>query len=174
MDLYFIDTNGNLFVVPDAPGGYEPPAGAVPIDPPPGPGYVWHGEWVEAATILTPADIDAERDRRLSAGTTFADHLFQTDQLDRERIDRSRISAIAAIMGGAQKGDLRWHGQPVDFFWIAADNARVAMDAQTMVAFGNAVAAREGLLIITGNDLKRRLEAGEEIGDIGSDALWPA
>lgn len=118
--------------------------------------------------------IDAERDRRIAAGITFADHPFQTSELDRERINTSRISALSALLGGVQKGDYRWHGLPVDFFWIAADNARVKMDAQTMVAFGNAVAARQGLLIVAGNDLKARIAAGEAIPDITEDSLWPA
>ncbi|WAJ27138.1 DUF4376 domain-containing protein [Antarcticirhabdus aurantiaca] len=122
----------------------------------------------------TDADIDAERDRRLRAGITYAGNVFQSDDTSRERIDRSRISAIVAIMNGVQEGDMRWHGLPVDFFWIAANDTRVPMDAQTMVAFGNAVAAREGLLIVAGNDLKQRITAGEVIADIGSNALWPA
>lgn len=121
----------------------------------------------------TPDDVNAERDRRLSLGITFQNHTFQTDPDSRERIDRSRISAMAAIMGGVQPGDLRWHGLPVDFFWIAADDTRVPMDAQTMVAFGNGMAAREGLLIIAGNDIKKRIAAGEAVS-IGDDALWPA
>lgn len=119
-------------------------------------------------------DINAERDRRLGLGITFAGHPYQTDEISRQRINTSRISAMAAIMGGAQPGDLRWPGVDKDFFWIAADDERVPMDAQTMVAFGNAVAAREGLLIVAGNDLKQRIAAGEAISNIGDDKLWPA
>ncbi len=59
---------------------------------------------------------DAERDRRIAAGMTFADHPFQTSELDRERINTSRISALSALLGGVQKGDYRWNGLPVDFF----------------------------------------------------------
>lgn len=122
----------------------------------------------------TDTDINAERDRRLGLGITFAGHPYQTDEISRQRINTSRISAMAAIMGGAQPGDLRWPGVDKDFFWIAADDVRVPMDAQTMVAFGNAVAAREGLLIVAGNDLKQRIAAGEAISNIGDDKLWPA
>lgn len=122
----------------------------------------------------TPEAINAERDRRLGLGITFAGHPYQTDEISRQRINTSRISAMAAIMGGAQLGDLRWPGVDKDFFWIAADDVRVPMDAQTMVAFGNAVAAREGLLIVAGNDLKQRIAAGEAISNIGDDKLWPA
>ncbi|WP_427023052.1 DUF4376 domain-containing protein [Aureimonas ureilytica] len=130
-----------------------------------------------AARVPEPpsdTDINAERDRRLGLGITFAGHPYQTDEISRQRINTSRISAMAAIMGGAQPGDLRWPGVDKDFFWIAADDVRVPMDAQTMVAFGNAVAAREGLLIVAGNDLKQRIAAGEAISNIGDDKLWPA
>lgn len=133
---------------------------------------------IDQAGDPDPADIpkliDAERDRRIDLGITFSGKFFQTADLDRERIDRSRISAMAALMNGVQEGNLRWHGLPVDFFWIAADNSRVPMDAQTMVAFGNAVAAREGVMIVAGNDLKRRIAAGETIPDITGNSLWPA
>jgi len=134
----------------------------------------WRQTWV-VSNIPAPDDaaVNAERDRRLSLGITFQSHTFQTDPDSRERIDRSRISAMAAIMGGVQPGDLRWHGLAVDFFWIAADDTRIPMDAQTMVAFGNAMAAREGLLIVAGNDIKKRLAAGEAIANIGDNSLWP-
>ena len=146
------------------------PAGA-------GIGWLYDGKTFKAppagTNSPTPDDVNAERDRRLSRGITFQNHVFQTDPDSRERIDRSRISAMAAIMGGVQTGDLRWHGLPVDFFWIAADDTRVPMDAQTMVALGNAMAAREGLLIVAGNDIKQRIAAGQAVS-IGDDALWPA
>ena len=135
--------------------------------------------WVNVlADIPPPApatvdDVDAERDRRLNAGMLFSGVRFQTDDKARERIDRSRMSALAAVVAGAQGGDLQWHGLPVDFFWIAADDSRMPMDAQTMVAFGNAVAAREGMLIVAGNDLKLRIGAGQKIFNVGDDALWP-
>jgi hypothetical protein len=117
--------------------------------------------------------IDAERDRRIQLPFEFEGHLFQSDDLSRARIDKSRGSALAAAIGGAQPGDLRWTGLPVDFFWIALDNTRVAMDAPTMIRLGNASAANEGLQIVAANDLKKRIEAGEAIADIGADALWP-
>lgn len=119
------------------------------------------------------AAINAERDWRIASPFTFEGHPYQSDDESRQRIDKSRGSAMAAVMGGAQPGDLRWTGVDVDFFWIALDDTRVTMDAQTMIRLGNASAAREGLLIVAANDLKRRVASGEVIANLGDDALWP-
>ena len=158
-----------------APPAYDPAKQTISEGQPAQSGGTWRQTWT-VANLPGPTDatVNAERDRRLGLGIVFRGATFQTDPDSRERIDRSRISAMAAIMGGVQPGDLRWHGLPVDFFWIAADDTRVPMDAQTMVALGNAMAAREGLLIVAGNDIKQRLAAGEAIANIGDDKLWPA
>jgi hypothetical protein len=121
--------------------------------------------------------INAERDRRIDAPFTFSGVAFQADPVSRERIDRARISALGAITGGAQPGNLRWHGEPVDFAWIAADDSRVSMDAQTVFMFGSRLAAREGLLVVHANDLKLLVAAAEddaELDTIDIMAGWPA
>lgn len=126
------------------------------------------------------ADINAERDRRIDAPFVFNGVAFQADPISRGRIDRARISALAAILGGARAGDLRWHGQPVDFVWIAADDSRISMDAQTVVQFGSGLAAREGLLVVHANDLKQDVADAADAGnDAALDAIdimagWPA
>lgn len=132
---------------------------------------------IEQAGDPDPADIpkliDAERDRRIAGGITFAGAVFQTDDTSRQRIEKARVSALTALQSGVQAGDLRWTGVGSDFFWIALDNTRVPMDAPTTVAFGSAVAAREGLIIVAASDLKKRIAAGEVIANVGDDALWP-
>lgn len=123
------------------------------------------------------ADINAERNRRIDAPFTFSGVVFQADPISRERIDRARISALGAITGGAQPGNLRWHGEPVDFAWIAADDSRVSMDAQTVFMFGSRLAAREGLLVVHANDLKLLVAAAEddaELDAIDITSGWPA
>ncbi|WP_268797503.1 DUF4376 domain-containing protein [Pseudomonas huanghezhanensis] len=99
--------------------------------------------------------IDTERDRRISAGVVFNGVLYQSRESDRENIAGSAQLAFMAIVMGAQPGDLRWSGSGSDFEWIADDNSRVPMDAQTVVEFGKASASRKLALIFAGSNLKQ-------------------
>jgi hypothetical protein len=152
-------------------GVWVPLPEPVPVPPVTGPMPV------EIRRQMMTATINAERDRRIDAPFVFNGVALQADAVSRGRIDRARISALAAIVAGAQPGNLRWHGEPVDFIWIAADDSRMPMDAQTVVQFGSGLAAREGLLVVHANDLKQLVAAAE--GDAALDAIdimagWPA
>lgn len=121
--------------------------------------------------------INAERDRRLVAPFTFNGVAFQADPVSRDLIGRAQLSALTALFSGAQAGDLRWHGKPLDFEWIAADNSRMPMDAQTVVQFGDTPSARDGLLVLYANSLKLLVAAAEddaELDAIDIMAGWPA
>lgn len=100
-------------------------------------------------------DVDAERDRRLQT-FTFAGVVYDFDEISRNRIDKARGSALAALIAGAEPGDLRWADPNNDFGWISADNTFHTMDAQTALAFGNAAAAWEGLHIVAARNLKNQ------------------
>lgn len=117
------------------------------------------------------------RDERLVSDFAFNGVVYQADERSQERLDRARASALAAIIGGAQVGNYRWHGEDVDFFWIAKDNSRIDMDAHTTLAFGNAVVAREGLLISAGDSLKKTIDAASDqnsLDAIDIEAGWPS
>ncbi|TDW20383.1 uncharacterized protein DUF4376 [Rhizobium azibense] len=86
----------------------------------------------------TLTDVDAERDRRIVSGFVFNGVLFQSRDQDRENLMGACTAAVAAMMIGAQPGDLRWHGGAQDFTWIAADNSEIPLDAQGMFALGKA------------------------------------
>lgn len=120
--------------------------------------------------LVTGEDIDAERDRRVADGFTFAGKAFQTRPEDRENIAGASTAALAAIVNGAQAGDLRWHGGDSDFAWIAADNTLVPMDAQTMFAFGQAAMAHKQAMIFAARALK---DMAEIPADIADDQWWP-
>lgn len=129
---------------------------------------------LEAADTTTrhpqARDVTAERDRRLSLDFTFNGVQFQRDIDAVRRINGAGTLALAAIVGGAQPGDLRWHGGDSDFVWIAADNSLVPMDAQTVMAFGAAAAHRETELVFTAKAIK----AMDPIpSDFTDDAYWP-
>jgi hypothetical protein len=114
--------------------------------------------------------IDTERDRRIAGGFTFAGHRFQTRPEDRENIAGASTAALAAMINGAQVGDLRWHGGDKDFAWIGEDNDLVSMDAQTMFAFGQAAMAHKQSMIFAARALKDLPEMPAEITD---DSNWP-
>lgn len=115
-------------------------------------------------------DVDAERDRRLSS-FTFGGRSYDFDPASRHLIDKAKGSALAAIILGAQVGDLRWAEADIDFAWIAADNTSVPMDAQTALAFGTAAAAWEGRHILTARALK---DMAPIPADYTHDRYWPA
>ncbi|KQR75740.1 DUF4376 domain-containing protein [Rhizobium sp. Leaf341] len=121
--------------------------------------------------IMSSADVDRERDRRIAAGFTFMGNLYQAREQDLRNINGAATGAALALMQGAQPGDLRWQGGDTDFGWIAADNAIVPMDVVTMVSFGRAAMAHVEHLTMTGRSLKDRLAAGEDL-DISDNALW--
>ena len=114
--------------------------------------------------------IDAERDRRIDGGFVFGGQHFQSRPGDRENIAGASTAALAAISGGSQEGDLRWHGGDTDFCWIAEDNSLVPMDAQTMFEFGSAAMAHKQAMIFAARALKDRETIPD---DIAADIYWP-
>lgn len=155
--------------------GVEPPEGAIEVEILPDDGtQIWDGEkWVWPILPVDGYQVDRERDRRISEGFVFEGVRYQTEsQSDRENILGALGTALAAItVDGAQAGNLRWADPKFDFFWIAADNSRVPMDAQTCLAFARAAVARKSLLVIAGNNLKQLDPIPQDYTD---DKYWPA
>lgn len=115
--------------------------------------------------------VDAERDRRIEGGLTFNGVRFQTRHQDERNVTGAVLLATNAILAGAQPGDLRWHGGPDDFVWIAEDNSIVTMDARTVIDFGKAVAAHKSAHILAARALK---DADPIPADYTSNGYWPA
>lgn len=116
--------------------------------------------------------VDAERDRRTSAGFDFIGKHFQARPVDVQNITGASVAAAVAVMNGAQPGNLRWSDANEDFRWIAADNSTLAMDAQTTILFGQSGMAHVSAHVFAGRSIKDRLAAGETL-DITDAALWP-
>ncbi|CDZ50423.1 DUF4376 domain-containing protein [Neorhizobium galegae] len=116
----------------------------------------------EEPEALPPSsgDVDAERNRRISAGFTFEGVLYQSDGEARENIMGAHKAASDAMMlFGAQPGNLAWRqlldpAAPEVFEWIASDNSRIAMDAPTVLRFGYAALAHKAGHIFAASDLK--------------------
>jgi len=135
----------------------EPPAGHYAVRGPvvkTADGYF--ESWVFTSLTISAQDVDAERDRRIDAGITFQGKVYQSRAGDRENIAGAAQLAFMAMVAGAQPGDLRWAEEDEDFEWIAEDNSRVPMDAQTVVAFGKTAALRKQALVFAGSNLKKQ------------------
>ncbi|WP_182422032.1 DUF4376 domain-containing protein [Aureimonas sp. ME7] len=119
----------------------------------------------------TAADIDAERDRRIEAGFTFAGKAFQARPADRENIlGAASLAHMAMTLQNKKPGDLRWHGGEDDFVWIAADNSLVPMDAPTVMAFGQVAANHKSAHTFAARALK---DLDEIPADFADDRHWP-
>jgi hypothetical protein len=120
--------------------------------------------------ITLASEVDVERDRRVAAGFMFNGSLFQSRIEDQKRINGAGTLALIAVVSGAQAGNLRWHGGSSDFVWIAANNSLMPMDAQTVLAFGQAAAAWESRHLFAARALKDTDPIPENFTD---DQFWP-
>ncbi len=100
-------------------------------------------------------NITRKRDELTSAGIDFAGKRMQTRPEDRENIAGASTMALGAMIQGAQSGDYRWADPDHDFEWIAEDNSVIKLDAQTMFAFGSAVAAMKSKYITIASAMKK-------------------
>lgn len=120
----------------------------------------------------TPDMVDAERDRRLKT-VPFNGVVYQFIDGHGSDLNIAGAStlALAAMIAGAQPGDLRWSDPSVDFTWIAADNSQVTMDAQTMLAFGKHASAWKQTHIYKARALKNLSPVPS---DFSADHRWLA
>ena len=116
------------------------------------------------------AEVNFERNRRLAADFEFQGVMYQRDSVSLQRIAGAAQIASIAIAAGAQPDDMRWHGGASDFGWIASDDTVTPMDAQTVVAFGMAAAARETSLVFAARNLRNMDDVPEDFTD---DKYWP-
>lgn len=116
-------------------------------------------DWIN--TDALKAEADKERDTRLDAGIMFGGKKFQTDPASRERIaGATQMSTTAILIDQVSTGNLRWAVPDTDFAWIAENNERVPMDAQTMNAFGNAVGSRHTSIMLFARTVKDQIDVG--------------
>lgn len=120
--------------------------------------------------VITTQRVKDERDRRAAQPFIFSGKKFQARTEDQKRINGAGTLALAAIIEGAKPGDYRWHGGEADFAWIAADNELVPMDAQTVMAFGQAAARWESAHVFAARALKNMVPIPADFRD---DKYWP-
>lgn len=120
-------------------------------------------DWVAQGNTITPwsppppatHEVNAERDKRMS-NFTFAGKEYDLSESNGSlaNVSGAGTLALAAIVNGAQVGDLRWADPSADFVWIANDNSLNPMDAQTTWAFAQAAAAWRKQMIFKARALK--------------------
>lgn len=116
------------------------------------------------------SNVDAERDRRISAGFTFDGVLYQSRPEDRENIMGASTAALAAIINGAGPGNYRWSDPDKDFVWIDQANTPHLMDASTVFAFGKTALAHKQAHIFAGRAIK---DMSPIPADYLDDRFWP-
>lgn len=125
---------------------------------------------IDQAIPPTEADVDAERDRRITAGFSFGGFNYQSRPEDRENIMGASTAALAALMNGATQGDYRWHGEDSDFEWIDAENDKHPMDAPTMFAFGKTAMTHKQAHIFAARAIK---DMAPIPSDYANPGYWP-
>lgn len=127
-------------------------------------------EPIPQAPAIDSEVVNAERDRRIVSGFTFAGVLYDfTIQAKADITAAGAMAGIAAI-AGAQPGNLFWSDPETEFKWIAADNSRIPMDAQTCIAF-----SRVAMKHYVGHiEAARNLKDMKTIpADYADDKYWP-
>ena len=120
-------------------------------------------------TAPTDEEVMAERSRRLKT-ISFNAAVFDFDTTSQQNISAAFSLALAAVLQGAQPGDLKWSDPDYDFAWIDANNKPVPMDAPTVVAFGKAAAEWKSAHIYAARALKDKPSIP---ADFAHDKNWP-
>lgn len=119
---------------------------------------------------VSPIEVNAERDRRISV-FPFNGKLYDFDGPGRENVQGAFSMASAALLAGAEAGNLRWSDPSYDFSWITKANEIVPMDAHQVVAFGMAAAAWKSAHIFRARALK---DMNPIPLDFANDSHWPS
>lgn len=117
---------------------------------------------------VSGADVDAERDRRASS-FVFDGKSYDLGGQSLVNVAGAGTMALAAIINGAQAGDYRWSDPEEDFAWIAKDNTKTKMDAQTCWAFSQTAAAWRKHCIFKARVLKDKSPIP---ADYAADSHW--
>ena len=112
--------------------------------------------------------VNLERDRRM-ATFGFSGKLYDLQGQSLANVSGAGTLSLAAIINGAQPGDLRWADPDQDFTWIANDNTIVPMDAQTTWAFAQTAAAWRKHCIYKARALK---DMDPIPSDYANDSYW--
>jgi hypothetical protein len=133
----------------------------------------------EIARLIEEAkqEVTDQRNEKINAGVMFDGVLYQSDPDSRENVNGaySRANAVKA-KGGGLPGDYRWFHADYDFSYTAADNTEHLMDADAIIAMGDAFSDRKMVLIKFAQAVKAGLSGAKskaEIDRISGGIVWP-
>jgi hypothetical protein len=137
-------------------------------------GERWNAGTATFSAALPPEvsshDINLERDQRIASGFLFQSKIYDCRPDDQTNISGAAQMAFMAIVAGAPAGFFRWHQGATDFGWIAQDNTFTLMDAQTVVALGQAAAAWKQAHMFAGRAIKDAVPIPVNFKD---NTWWP-
>lgn len=126
---------------------------------------------------LLKEQVNAIRDSRVRQPFGFGEHRYDYDSDSQKRITgAAALAGFALTIGGKAPDDLYWHDGATPFTWIAADNAFVQMDAQTVFALGQAAAAWESAHVFAARGLKDAIDLAEDDAALAAIDItqgWP-
>jgi hypothetical protein len=93
---------------------------------------------------------------RIAAGFTWSSVLYQIDPASQANISAMGLMALGSVTDPANSP---W---PSGFYWVAADNSHVAMDAPAMYAFGRAVGAYVSACVLKLRAIKDAIAAAAD------------
>lgn len=117
---------------------------------------------------ISSLDVNSERDQRMAL-FTFGGKVYDLAGQSLANVSGAGTLALAAIVNGAQPGDLRWADPNEDFTWITHDNTIVPMDAQTCWAFAQTAASWRKHCIYKARTIK---DMDPVPADFTSDKYW--
>lgn len=112
------------------------------------------------------AAINAERDRRETAGFPYQDRWLDADSLSVQRITAAALAAQGALAAG----------QPFSLDWTCADNSVLALDVAGVIGMPVALAMHAAALHSHARTLKSAVEAAADqaaLAGIEIQAGWP-
>lgn len=123
------------------------------------------------APPVTSSQVNVERDRRMEA-FSFGGKIFglRMEKGELANVSGAGTLSLAAIVNGAQPGNLRWANPNADFGWIGEDNTLMPMDAQTAWAFASAAAAHRQKVIFAARAIK---DMSPIPADFRDNKYWP-
>jgi Domain of unknown function (DUF4376) len=111
--------------------------------------------------------VNAERNRRETAGFPYQGKTLDSDPVSVQRITVAVQAAQAALSAG----------QPFAVEWVCADNTTLALDAAGLIGMPVALAAHANALHMHGRSLKAQITAATNAAELDAiDVLtgWPA
>ncbi|NTG48957.1 DUF4376 domain-containing protein [Agrobacterium rhizogenes] len=122
------------------------------------------------APTVTSNQVDEERDRRIDMGFTFNGVRYDSDAPARENLSGAATAALSAIIAGATVGDYNWLDPSSEFEWIAQDNTKIPLDAQSTFALGQAALSHKSAHIFAARAIKDQSPIPSDFAD---DSHWP-